>query len=106
MKKIIQASGRPDDLFLTLVNEQGVITSANSNMIKELHLDDPRSRSTNLFDLVHPTQLPGFKKLFNSKPGAEESQGIELYVKNGHLSDRPDSRSFPTMFHSVTVGLS
>jgi signal transduction histidine kinase len=84
MKKIIQASGRPDDLFLTLVNEQGIITSANSNMIKELHLDDPRSRSTNFFDLVHPTQLPGFKKLFNSKPGAEESQGIELYVKNGH----------------------
>jgi PAS domain S-box-containing protein len=84
MKKIIQASGRPNDLFLTLINEDGLITSANSIMIKELHLDHPRIGTTNFFDLVHPSHIHNFRKLFDNKTVNSSSQGIELYVKNGH----------------------
>jgi PAS domain S-box-containing protein len=82
MKNIIQASSRVGDLFLSLVNEKGVIICANAAMLKKLHLEHPRTIQTNFFDLVHPTHLPDFKNLFGSF--STKDNGIELYIKNGH----------------------
>src|SRR5690242_6135798 len=83
MKEIIQASSKPGDLFLSLINEKGDITCANATMLKELDLENPRLSSVNFFDLVHPAHLPGFKKLVN-KTTDLKGQGIELYIRNGH----------------------
>src|SRR5689334_9571340 len=84
MKSIIQSFTRQDDLFLTLIDEDGTITSANATMLKELELEDPRDTATNFFDLVHPAHLTAFKDLVNNASQLKDSQGIELYIRNGH----------------------
>jgi PAS domain S-box-containing protein len=84
MKSIIQSFTRQDDLFLTLIEEDGTITCANATMLKELELEDPRDAATNFFDLVHPAHLTAFKDLVRNVSRVKASQGIELYIRNGH----------------------
>ncbi|MEO5564892.1 MAG: PAS domain-containing protein, partial [Chitinophagaceae bacterium] len=84
MKNIIQASERSGNIFLSLINEEGVITSTNAAMRKQLELSHPSTGKTNFFDLVHPAQLPGFKKLVTSANRSTDNDSIELYIKNGH----------------------
>lgn len=84
MKSIIQSFTRQDELYLTLIEEDGTITSANTTMLKELELGDPKSIATNFFDLVHPAHLMAFKDLVSNASQLNDSQGIEVYIRNGH----------------------
>lgn len=54
IKHIIGDSGLPEDKFISLINGDGKIVSANSKMIRALDLKNPRYSSTNFFDLIHP----------------------------------------------------
>src|SRR5688500_11003787 len=100
LKQLIGDTGRQTDLFLTVINEKGLISCANATMIRNLALNDPRLISTNFFDLVHPAHLGDLKNALLGTPGENNEGGIELYIKNGHyhpmkwqvshLQDGPD----------------
>jgi PAS domain S-box-containing protein len=83
IKNILGACERDNDLFLSLIDQEGVIYSANSMMVRSLQLKNPKNTKINFFDLVHPVNLEVFKKAIrdsseNNRPGT-----AELYVKNG-----------------------
>src|SRR5258705_10018434 len=82
IKNILGAYGQDKDLFLSLIDKEGNISSANANMVRSLQLESPRKVKTNFFDLLHPVDLDEFKKTIldcgeNSRP-----RTAELYVRN------------------------
>lgn len=84
LKQIIGNTGRQTDLFLTVIDEKGLISCANARMIKSLQLNDPRLVSTNFFDLVHPEHLGDFKNALLDSGHDIKKNGVELYIMNGH----------------------
>jgi PAS domain S-box-containing protein len=84
LKSIISANPRRDDLFLTLIDEEGTIFSANANMLKSFEIGHPRSVKTNFFKLVHPMHASSFKKTIKQVKENQDSASVELYLKNGH----------------------
>ena len=84
LKHLIGDTHRQTDLFLTVINEKGLISCANATMIRNLALNDPRLVSTNFFDLVHPAHLGDLKNALLDTPGETNEGTIELYIKNGH----------------------
>jgi PAS fold len=83
IKQIIGVNNNQPDLFLTLINEDGIITCANATMIKDLEIGDLHHATTNFFDLVHPFNLDGFKNTLRETSKGSQANGIELYIKNG-----------------------
>lgn len=84
LKTILGAKEIRDNLFLSLIDEQGNILSANARMLKTLHLDHPRETAINFFHLLHPGHIDLFKNvLLNSREG-NQSYSAELYLKNGY----------------------
>jgi PAS domain S-box-containing protein len=84
MKSIINAGPRQTDLYLSLIDEDGAISCANTVMLKDLELEDPRVAKINFFDLVHPVYVSGFKKIVRAAGHDKSTAGMELYIKNGH----------------------
>jgi PAS domain S-box-containing protein len=80
LKKIISPfAGKK--LFLSLVDENGRIVSANAKMNKCFNLQE-QDRSC-FFSLIHPGQLESFRKLLaDSRKGS--GSWVELYLKNHH----------------------
>ncbi len=83
MKSIINAATTRSDLYLTLMDEEGIISCANASMIKNFHLENPRSVKTNFFDLVHPVHISHFKNTVQDAAKQKEGVTVELYIKNG-----------------------
>jgi hypothetical protein len=84
IKQIIDDNSSQNNLFLSLINEDGLITCANATMIKNLEINDPRLAATNFFDLIHPFHIDDFKKALHETTSNKCTDGIELYIKNGH----------------------
>ena len=84
LKQMIGDTGRQTNLFLTVINENGLISCANATMIRNLELNDPRVVSINFFDLVHPSHIGDFKNALQETGDDQNHKGIELYIKNGH----------------------
>lgn len=84
LKQIIGNTGRQTNLFLTVINEEGLISCINASMKKNLELNDPRMVSTNFFDLVHPAHLGDFKNALLKITNGDGHSNVELYIKNGH----------------------
>jgi PAS domain S-box-containing protein len=83
MKSIINAADRPSALYLTLIDEEGVISCANATMLKNFHLENPRFNKTNFFDLLHPVNVGDFKETVQHAGQQKEGATVELYIKNG-----------------------
>lgn len=84
IKNIIVNATRQDDLYLTLIDEEGTIACANANMLRNLELKNPRSVKTNFFDLLHPGHVDDFKKILKQAAQGNGEPSMELYVLNGH----------------------
>lgn len=84
MKAIISAGPRHADLYMSVIDEEGFISSANSHMLKDLELDNPKRVKTNFFDLLHPIHVPEFKKIVEYAGAYNEARAMELYIRNGH----------------------
>ena len=84
IKSIIETYDQRNDLFLSLIDEDGTISCANSKMIRTLHLDNPKEKKTSFFDLLHPVNLAGFKNAISSSISNNSSYTTELYMKNGY----------------------
>lgn len=83
LKKIIGEIPFDREKFISLIREDGTILSANARMLRSLHLDNPRRKPVNLFDLLHPLN----KSQFLNRMVESESKGtvscVEAYLKNG-----------------------
>lgn len=84
LKQVIAASGQQHELFLSLITEDGKIISANANMLKEFHLENPREVSINFMDLLHPLNMADFKTAINTSSEMASPSSMELYLKNGY----------------------
>jgi PAS domain S-box-containing protein len=84
IKSIIGDMPLPKGVFLSLLDEEGNIVCANSNMLKSLQLKRPEEQLTNFLSLVHPNHIDAFKASIESSRSANKSSTSELYLKNGH----------------------
>ena len=84
LKSIIGTYKEHSDIFLSLIDEEGNIVCANSNMVKTLHLKNPRTEKTNFFDLLHPVHLPDFKTAIRNSCESNIASSMEIYLKNGY----------------------
>ncbi len=85
MKTILNCNPRQSsDLFLSLIDEEGIIACANATMIRTLELEDPRSSTTSFFDLLHPGHVDDFKRIIHDAGKQKTAAGAELYIKNGY----------------------
>ena len=84
MKGIIGSYSQNKDIFLSLINKDGTICCANANMIRSLHLQNPRLTKTNFFDLLHPANLNDFKTAILNSENKNDPYSIEISLKNGY----------------------
>ena len=84
MKGIIAAYSQQKDIFLSVINKEGTICCANANMVKTLHLQNPRFTKTNFFDLLHPSNHNDFKTALRSSDENKNPYSLELCLKNGY----------------------
>lgn len=83
IKHIIGDSGLPEDKFISLINGDGKIVSANSKMIRALDLKNPRYSSTNFFDLIHPVNRMIFQDSLIQSEKKNAPYTLEAYLWNG-----------------------
>ena len=84
LKDIIGTYEPHKNIFLSLIDENGGIICANANMIKTLHLKNPRTYKTNFFELLHPINLPDFKAAIFNSTQTSMANTMEIYLKNGY----------------------
>ncbi len=84
IRNILGAYGRDKNRFLSLIDKEGTIVSANANMIRSLQLKNPRKEKTSFFDLLHPVNLDDFKKAIWNCGENNSPSTAELYIKNGY----------------------
>ena len=84
LKQLIGSYEQHKDIFLSLINMEGKIICANANMVKSLHLQNPRQVATNFFDLLHPVSRTGFKAVIRDAKENAGPHSIELTLKNGY----------------------
>jgi len=83
IKTIIGNAPKQNDLYLTLIDEEGTIACANMNMLRNLDLHNPRKVKTNFFDLLHPAHVDEFKNIVHQVAKQSCDAGMELYIQNG-----------------------
>ncbi|MBI5373593.1 MAG: PAS domain S-box protein [Sphingobacteriales bacterium] len=83
IRRIIEETAVPREKFISLINEEGMILSANSRMKRSFHLAHPRATARSMFELLHPVNQPVFKDglLLSAKKGKAIS--LEASLKNG-----------------------
>lgn len=84
IKRLISAYEQHQDIFLSLIDDGGKIICANANMVKTLHLKNPRLGTTNFLDLLHPVNISDFKTAIRTTAEQKSPYAMELYVKNGY----------------------
>lgn len=84
LNRPIPASGTAQEpVFLSVIEANGSITSANHLMKETFSLPDINQQEANFFDLVHPVYVDDFKKIFTTYSKNGQLQEMELYIKNG-----------------------
>jgi PAS domain S-box-containing protein len=84
LKNIISNNEIRKDIFLSLIDEEGNIVSANANMLKTLHLKSPKEAPGNFFNLLHPDHIDLFRKTIKNSKEVKGPIAAELYLKNGY----------------------
>lgn len=84
LKSLINGCELKEDLFLSLITEDGVILSANANMQKTLHIKNPKEETVNFFSLLHPEHITAFKTAIDESRIHNSPSSAELYLKNGY----------------------
>ncbi len=83
IKSIIQTHEQQKELFLSVINDEGTIVSANAFMVKTLDLKSPKKEKVNIFDLIHPANVSDFKTILQKSTGETSPACMEVYIKNG-----------------------
>lgn len=83
LKSFIAGHEKQNELFLSLLDEEGNILSANARMIRSLQMKDPRREKINFFQLLHPANKEVFRDALHSSAVTGKPLSTELYLKNG-----------------------
>jgi len=83
LKRIIGEVCLSRDKYISLINEDGTILSANSRMVRSLHLSDSKEKPLNLFDLLHPVNKNHFIERLSESDEKGTVSCVEAYLKNG-----------------------
>ena len=83
LKNILATYDHRDGLCLTLLDKEGKIICANANMVRTLHIRNPRIENVSFFDFLHPTHYNCFKAAIRKSTRNKIKSGMELYLKNG-----------------------
>ena len=84
LKNILNNNELRKDIFLSVIDYEGNIKSANATMIKSLHLKNLKEVQGNFFDLLHPDHVDLFRKALDNSKEHPGPVAAELYLKNGH----------------------
>ncbi len=84
LKSIISALDRQDELFLSILDDDGHIVSANSRMIRTLGMPHPRNNRVSFLNLLHPVNLDNFRDAMAHCRNTGHPSTTELWIKNGH----------------------
>jgi PAS domain S-box-containing protein len=82
VKNLINSAPRKKDLYLSIIDEDGNIRSANSNMQKGFELKNLRQVKTNFFDLLHPVHINHFREVIREAAQGKEQITAELFIRN------------------------
>lgn len=84
IKSVLQSFQFKGEVCISLIKEDGSIVCANSSMIRNFHLENPRLQLVNLFDVIHPINLERFRNgIKNADLNSLEGSNIKVYFKNG-----------------------
>lgn len=84
MKRFIAGRENQEELFLSVLDEEGIIVSANSRMIRSLQLQHPREKRVNFFSLLHPVNQDSFRKAMDDCEKTHTPVATEIFLKNGY----------------------
>lgn len=84
LKDIISNNEVRKDVFLSIIDDDGNIISANANMVKTLHLKNPKETPGNFFNLLHPDHIDTFRETIRNSKEVKGAMSAELYLKNGY----------------------
>lgn len=83
LKKYISSHEKPGGLYLSIIDEQGIILNANAKMVQSLHLENPRKSRVDFIQLIHPVNQDNFRKVLRHCGEKGIPGSAELYLKNG-----------------------
>ncbi len=83
LKRIIGEVRLTREKYISLIREDGTILSANSRMVRSLHLSNPKEKGQNLFDLLHPLNKTNFIDRLAESDKKGTISCVEAYLKNG-----------------------
>lgn len=94
-KNIISSYGDHKDIFLSLINKEGLVRCINVNMIRTSILQNLRLTKTNFFDLLHPANLQGFQKGSSSFQHARAIGLSNIYERARFYNGSVDIQTSP-----------
>ena len=84
VKNLISTYEKQEDIFLSVLDRDGMIVNANAYMVKSLQIQPPRIQRTSIFDLIHPVNVSGFRSALEHSAKAKQSSCMEVFVRNGY----------------------
>lgn len=83
LKRILGEVKLSREKYISLINDDGTILSANARMVRSLHLVKHKENELNLFDLLHPVNRKSFIERLAESDKKGTVSCVEAYLKNG-----------------------
>lgn len=80
--KELMLANDSDQLFLAVIDQQGIIHHANERMSRKFHLNN---KGDSFFHLIHPVHTNRFRNLINDVADVSDGRSVELYLRNGRI---------------------
>lgn len=84
LKTYISSHEKPGGLYLSIIDEQGIIVNANAKMIQSLQLENPRKSRVDFIQLIHPVNQDKFRNVLSHCKEKGVPGSTEIYLKNGY----------------------
>ena len=84
VKSLISTYEKHEDIFLSVLDREGMIVNANAFMVKSLQMQPPRLQRTSIFDLIHPVNVSGFRAALEQSALEKQPASMEVFVRNGY----------------------
>jgi PAS domain S-box-containing protein len=84
IRTIVESQSRGRDHFLTVIRGDGSILSANTNLMRTLHLKEEDLSKRNFLQLIHPFHLQEFQQAMKESREQNIPYALELSLKNGY----------------------
>lgn len=83
VKSLISTYEKQQDIFLSVLDNDGMIVNANAYMVKSLQIQPPRLQKTSIYDLIHPVNVSDFRTALKISSDANKQASMEIFIRNG-----------------------